>query len=147
MNRDLVINILLVVVGIVLAFLLFAAGVLWKSKTSAGRPSASIAGPAEQTDRNLAAERPNSEGNMPDNENAGATSGASAVVINCSALFQQQLQGTGRDLWSSASPGSLLVRHNQRNVGLRGPGGFRVYSPRPCVRPAFSPAPPTAHVS
>jgi hypothetical protein len=51
MKRDLVINIVLIVVGVVLAFLLFAAGVLWKSKTSTGRPSASIAGPAEQTER------------------------------------------------------------------------------------------------
>jgi hypothetical protein len=51
MKRDLVINIVLIVVGVVLAFLLFAAGVRWKSKTSTGRPSASIAGPAEQFDR------------------------------------------------------------------------------------------------
>src|SRR5579864_2244245 len=48
MKRDLVINIVLIVVGVVLAFLLFAAGVHWKSKTSTGRPTASIAGPAEQ---------------------------------------------------------------------------------------------------
>lgn len=51
MKRDLVINIVLIVVGVVLAFLLFAAGVRWKSKTSTGRPSASIAGPAEQMER------------------------------------------------------------------------------------------------
>jgi hypothetical protein len=48
MKRDLVINIVLIVVGVVLAFLLFAAGVRWKSKTSTGRPSTSIRGPAEQ---------------------------------------------------------------------------------------------------
>jgi hypothetical protein len=51
MKRDLVINIVLIVVGVVLAFLLFAAGVRWKSKTSTGRPSASIAGPAGQMER------------------------------------------------------------------------------------------------
>ena len=45
MKRDLVINIVLIVVGVVLAFLLFAAGVRWKSKTPTARPSASIAGP------------------------------------------------------------------------------------------------------
>ena len=33
-NRDLVINILLIVAGIVLAIALFGAGVLWKSKTA-----------------------------------------------------------------------------------------------------------------
>lgn len=34
MNRNLVINVLLILAGIVLAFALFGAGVLWKSRTA-----------------------------------------------------------------------------------------------------------------
>jgi hypothetical protein len=33
MNRDLVINVLLIVAGIVLAFLLFGAGAVWRGKS------------------------------------------------------------------------------------------------------------------
>ena len=35
MNRDLIINVLLIIAGIVLAIALFGAGVLWRSKTAA----------------------------------------------------------------------------------------------------------------
>lgn len=41
MNRDLIINILLILAGIVLAFALFGAGVLWKSKSTTRTPSLS----------------------------------------------------------------------------------------------------------
>lgn len=34
MNRDLVINVLLIIAGIVLAIALFGAGVMWKSRTA-----------------------------------------------------------------------------------------------------------------
>jgi hypothetical protein len=40
MNRDLVINVLLIVAGVLLAFLLFGAGALWRSKS---RPKTSHA--------------------------------------------------------------------------------------------------------
>ena len=41
MNRDLMINILLILAGIVLAFALFGAGVLWKSQSTTRTPSSS----------------------------------------------------------------------------------------------------------
>lgn len=41
MNRDLIINILLILAGIVLAFALFGAGVLWKSTRTTKTPSLS----------------------------------------------------------------------------------------------------------
>src|SRR6266851_2146614 len=92
MTRDTWITVLLVIAGIVLAFVLFGAGVRWKSKTSAGRPYASIAAPAEQTDRNRAAARPNSEGTVPNTESAVPTSVASTVVINGRSISQQELE-------------------------------------------------------
>ena len=39
MKRDVVITVLLVVAGIILAFVLFGAGAFWKVKTSPARPS------------------------------------------------------------------------------------------------------------
>jgi hypothetical protein len=48
MNRDTLITVLLVIAGIVLAFVLFGAGVRWKSKKSEDRPIALTTTPAEQ---------------------------------------------------------------------------------------------------
>jgi len=48
MNRDTLITVLLVIAGMVLAFVLFGAGVRWKSKRSADRPTASTTTAAEQ---------------------------------------------------------------------------------------------------
>jgi len=48
MNRDTLITVLLVIAGIVLAFVLFGAGVQWKSKRSADRPITSTTTAAEQ---------------------------------------------------------------------------------------------------
>ena len=42
MNRDLVINVLLIIAGIVLAIALFSAGVLWKSRTATRRLQSSL---------------------------------------------------------------------------------------------------------
>jgi len=42
MRRDLAINILLIIAGIVLAFVLFGAGAMWKSKVSV-RPARILA--------------------------------------------------------------------------------------------------------
>jgi hypothetical protein len=60
MHRDTWITVLLVIAGIVMAFVLFAAGVRWKSRKSADN-SMILTTPAwEQTDRNRADEQPNS---------------------------------------------------------------------------------------
>jgi len=48
MNRDTLISVLLVIAGIVLAFVLFGAGVRWKSKRPAEPPSASTTAATEQ---------------------------------------------------------------------------------------------------
>ncbi len=42
MNRDLVINILLIIAGIVLAIVLFGAGAVWRGRTSARPPGVSL---------------------------------------------------------------------------------------------------------
>jgi flagellar basal body-associated protein FliL len=48
-RREAIIMVLLVVVGTVLAFVLFAAGALWRGRTSAERPKTSVSTPAEKT--------------------------------------------------------------------------------------------------
>jgi hypothetical protein len=48
MNRDTLITAMLVIAGIVLAFVLFGAGVRWKSKRPAEPPSASTTAATEQ---------------------------------------------------------------------------------------------------
>jgi hypothetical protein len=121
MNRDTLITVLLVIAGIVLAFVLFGAGVRWKSKTSAGRPSASIAAPAERTDPNRAAERPHWEGTMSNSENAVPTL---SVLINGSVLSQRQLQALFATYGASISP-AVIPSHP---FSPAGPGISRTHS-------------------
>jgi len=52
-RREAIVLALLVIVGAVLAFVLFAAGALWRGRSSAERPKTSISTPAEKTGAEL----------------------------------------------------------------------------------------------
>jgi len=52
-RREAIVTALLVIVGPVLAFVLFAAGVLWRGRSYAERPKTSNSTPAEKTGAEL----------------------------------------------------------------------------------------------
>ena len=52
-RREAIVMALLVIVGAVLAFVLFAAGALWRGRSSAVRPKTSNSTPAEKTGAKL----------------------------------------------------------------------------------------------
>jgi len=60
MKRDLLINVLLIIAGILLAFVLFGAGAMWKGKTQPRRSVLSSA-PAAEKEQRQANEKRNSE--------------------------------------------------------------------------------------
>lgn len=62
MKRDAVITLLLVIAGMILAIVLFGAGVFWKGRMQPRRPS--VWAPAAERDRSIAQEKANSEENM-----------------------------------------------------------------------------------
>ena len=102
MNRDLLINILLVIAGVLLALALFEAGAMWKGKMQPSRPS--VSAPMSEKERIVVRTKINSEESMPD-ENFSATAGASAVVINGHALSPQQLQELATNYGTAPAPG------------------------------------------
>ncbi len=53
MKRDTVINVLLIIAGVVLAFALFGAGAFWKGKSSLKRSSQLMFGPVTQSVQQL----------------------------------------------------------------------------------------------
>jgi len=104
MKRDLVINVLLIIAGILLAFALFGAGAVWKGKMPPRRPSASSA-PEVGNDPGQALAKAGMEEAMPNTENVASTPDARSVVINGRALSEQQLQELATNYGAAPPPG------------------------------------------
>jgi FtsZ-interacting cell division protein ZipA len=80
MKRDTAFNILLIIMGILLALALFGAGAVWKSRMQPSRPS--VSAPAAEKDRSLANKKPDSEESMPESENVASNPAVSVVVTD-----------------------------------------------------------------